>query len=106
MGKASKTAVSVAIAAAGSMLFGGVALACVHHDGEHYNGGHEGHVSYTAYYRTDDNSHGGNGHGGHATNNCLNVGVPVLSGIGAGGQGGAHGASCNASANGRGGNAY
>lgn len=47
---------------------------------------------------------GGNGTGGSATNNCLNVGVPILSGIGVAGTGSANAASCSASANGTGGN--
>jgi hypothetical protein len=48
---------------------------------------------------------GGSGTGGTATNNCLNVGVPILSGIGIAGTGAASGASCLATANGTGGNA-
>ncbi len=48
---------------------------------------------------------GGSGTGGTATNNCVNVGVPILSGIGIAGEGSASGASCNATANGTGGNA-
>ena len=48
---------------------------------------------------------GGNGAGGNATNNCLNVGIPILSGTGIAGQGTASAASCNATANGTGGNA-
>jgi hypothetical protein len=80
-----KSTVGVAVlatAAAGSALFGGMALA---------GGG---------------NSFGGAGTGGTATNNCLNVGVPILSGIGLGGSGTASGASCTAIANGTGGSAY
>jgi len=52
-----------------------------------------------------DGGVGGNGAGGTATNNCLNVGVPILSGTGIAGQGTAVGAQCNATANGTGGNA-
>lgn len=40
------------------------------------------------------------GAGGAATNNCLNVGLNLLSGLGVAGQGTATGASCAASANG------
>jgi len=41
------------------------------------------------------------GNGGSATNNCVNVGIPILSGIGLlGGEGAASAASCSASANG------
>jgi len=76
----SSLATLVAVAAAGSTLLGGVALAA-----------------------TDV---GGAGTGGTATNNCLNVGVPILSGIGIAGTGSATGASCSATANGSGGNAY
>jgi len=47
---------------------------------------------------------GGNGAGGQATNNCLNVGVPVLSGTGIAGKGSVNAASCDATANGQGGN--
>ncbi len=80
-----KSSIGVAIlatAASGSAVLGGVALA------------------------TDGNSFAGSGTGGTATNNCLNVGVPVLSGIGLGGSGVASGASCAAAANGTGGSAY
>jgi hypothetical protein len=49
---------------------------------------------------------GGNGTGGSATNNCLNVGVPILSGLGVAGHGTATAASCDASANGTGGSAH
>jgi len=46
----------------------------------------------------------GNGTGGTATNNCVNVGIPILSGTGLlGGQGVAVAAQCNATANGTGG---
>jgi hypothetical protein len=48
---------------------------------------------------------GGNGTGGTATNNCLNVGIPILSGTGIAGQGIAVAAQCNATANGTGGDA-
>jgi hypothetical protein len=78
----SKTKVGVAIiatAAAGSAALSGVALAT---------------------------NVGGPGTGGTATNNCLNVGLDVLSGIGLGGTGVASGASCTATANGTGGGAY
>lgn len=46
------------------------------------------------------------GKGGTATNNCLNIGLPILSGLGIGGQGSATGAQCNASANGGNASAY
>jgi hypothetical protein len=46
---------------------------------------------------------GGAGSGGSATNNCLNVGVPILSGLGVAGTGTATAASCGATANGTGG---
>lgn len=68
-----------AVAVAGSALLGGVAFAA--------------------------GDSGGSGAGGTATNNCLNVGVPILSGLGVAGTGTASGASCAASANGSGGNA-
>jgi len=48
---------------------------------------------------------GGNGTGGTATNNCLNIGIPILSGTGIAGHGLAVGAQCNATANGTGGDA-
>ncbi|MDQ2708275.1 MAG: hypothetical protein M3Z25_11820 [Actinomycetota bacterium] len=67
----------LAVAAAGSAVLGGVALAAT----------------------------GGSGTGGTATNNCLNVGIPILSGIGVLGQGTSSGASCAATANGTGGSA-
>ncbi|MDQ2707536.1 MAG: hypothetical protein M3Z25_07810 [Actinomycetota bacterium] len=86
---------SVAVATAGSAMFGGVALA-----GNCYKSGGDDKSSYS------HNSEGGDGKGGTATNNCLNVGVPILSGIGILGQGKAGGASCNASADGNGGAAY
>jgi hypothetical protein len=47
---------------------------------------------------------GGAGTGGTATNNCLNVGIPILSGLGVAGTGIASAASCAATANGTGGN--
>jgi hypothetical protein len=47
---------------------------------------------------------GGSGTGGTATNNCLNVGVDLLAGIGVAGTGIANAASCTATANGNGGN--
>jgi hypothetical protein len=46
---------------------------------------------------------GGAGSGGSAADNCLNVGIPLIAGNGVAGQGTAVGASCNASANGTGG---
>ncbi len=74
---AQKAAISaVAFAAAGSALFGGVAMA----GSDIVNDG------------------GAGGAGGTATNNCLNVGVPILSGLGVAGQGSAVGAQCVASA--------
>jgi hypothetical protein len=79
----------LALATAGSLTFvGGTALAggC----------GCEGGGSH-------DSDTGGAGKGGTATNNCLNVGIPVLSGIGVAGSGSATGAACNATANGTGG---
>jgi hypothetical protein len=75
-----KTRIGVAILSAvamGSVALGGVALA----------------------------DSGGNGAGGTATNNCIPVGVNVLSGIGAlAGQGVAGAGSCAATASGQGGN--
>jgi hypothetical protein len=97
MRKASIAVGTIAAAAAGSAVFGGVALAGGHCCNSHH---HNNHHSY------NHNTRGGDGVGGKATNNCLNVGVPILSGIGVGGQGGADGASCVASADGNGGNAY
>jgi hypothetical protein len=79
MRKSSVVAAIVAAAATGSAMLGGVALAA--------------------------GDTGGSGAGGTATNNCLNVGIPILSGIGIAGQGAASGASCAATANGAGGNA-
>jgi hypothetical protein len=75
---ARKTAISaVAFATVGSALFGGAAMAGgIHNDG------------------------GAGGNGGTATNNCLNVGVPVLSGIAVGGTASAVGAQCTSSAGG------
>lgn len=87
MRKASVTAGLLAVVASGSMMLAGTALAGHHH---HWWG----------------DSDGGNGKGGKATNNCVNVGVPILSGIGVAGQGGANGASCYASANGSGGDGH
>jgi hypothetical protein len=81
MRKSSVGVAMLATATAGSAVLGGVALAW-------------------------DGSQGGAGTGGTATNNCLNVGVPVLSGIGLGGTGVASGASCSATANGTGGAAF
>jgi hypothetical protein len=87
MRKSSVVAGTVAAATAGSALFGGVALA--------WGGHHHGYFD-----------RGGNGVGGKATNNCLNIGIPILSGLGVGGTGDAKGATCSASANGTGGGAY
>ena len=78
MRKSFITASVLALAGAGSVMLGGTAMA--------WDGG------------------GGSGTGGTATNNCLNVGVPILSGIGIAGTGFASGASCAATANGTGGN--
>ena len=86
MRKTSVAAASVALATAGSAVLGGVALAGGHH---HYHG-----------------EYAGNGEGGKAINNCLNVGIPILSGIGLGGEGKSKGASCKANANGYGGDVY
>jgi hypothetical protein len=80
----SKTKIGVAVlatAAAGSAALSGVALACIA-------------------------DQGGSGTGGTATNNCLNIGLNLLSGLGIGGTGKSDGASCGASANGTGGAAY
>lgn len=85
MRKSAVVAGTVAAAAAGSAAFGGVALAW------------DGHHSHFA--------RGGNGARGKAANNCLNIGIPILSGIGLGGSGKASGATCNASTNGTGGSA-
>jgi len=76
-----RTLAAAAVVALAGTGFSGVALA----------GGHE--------------NQGGNGVGGTATNNCLNVGVDLLSGTGIAGQGTANAASCDATANGTGGNA-
>src|SRR5581483_8041177 len=97
MRKASIVAGSIAAATAGSAAFGGIALASCHHHSEHHWGGHR---------TSHESDRGGNGTGGTATNNCLNIGVPILSGIGIAGTGAASGASCTATANGTGGNAY
>ncbi|MGQ0480575.1 MAG: hypothetical protein ACT4O0_06035 [Pseudonocardia sp.] len=81
----SKTKIGASIlatAAAGSAVLGGVALA------------------------SGSDSYAGSGTGGAATNNCLNIGVDVLSGIGLGGTGVASGASCAADASGTGGSAF
>jgi hypothetical protein len=86
MRKASVVAGTIAAATAGTAAFGGVALAW------------DGHHSHFA--------RGGNGTGGKATNNCINIGIPILSGIGLAGSGKASGATCTASANGTGGAAY
>jgi hypothetical protein len=84
MRKASVMGGMLAVVASGSMLLGGTALAHNHH---HHH------------------SDGGNGYGGKATNNCINVGVPIASGNGIFGSGHASGAHCYASANGYGGDA-
>jgi hypothetical protein len=81
MRKSFITAAVLSLATAGSVMLGGTALAW---------GGEDT---------------GGAGTGGTATNNCLNVGAPIIAGNGVIGQGTAVGASCNASANGTGGNA-
>jgi hypothetical protein len=88
MRKASVVTGSIAVATLGSAVLGGVALAGGHH------------------YYSDDDSYGGEGKGGEATNNCLNVGIPILSGLGLGGSGDAEGATCDADASGTGGDAY
>ena len=100
MRKASVVAGSIAAATAGSAIFGGIALAsnCPKYKSEHKH--------HSAHHSSDHNTRGGDGYGGNATNNCLNVGAPILSGIGVGGSGSADGASCTANANGSGGNAY
>ena len=94
MHKTSIVAGSIAAATAGSAAFGGIALAECHH---HHHGEH---------HRSSHSTEGGNGTGGTAINNCLNLGIPILSGIGLLGQGDAKGATCTANANGTGGNAY
>ena len=83
----------LSLATAGSMTFAGSALA----DCGPCSGGGGG--------SSAGGNTGGSGTGGKATNNCLNVGIPILSGIGVAGTGSANGASCDASANGAGGNA-
>jgi hypothetical protein len=103
MRKASIAFGTIALATAGSAVFGGVALASCH-DGcnSHHNSHHNDHHHSSG----DHNTRGGDGVGGDATNNCLNVGIPILSGLGVGGSGDAGGAGCVASADGSGGNAY
>lgn len=86
MRKASAVAGLLAVVTSGSMLLGGTALAWHHH-----------------WWSDGD---GGNGKGGTATNNCINVGAPILSGVGLSGSGAAGGASCVASADGSGGSGY
>jgi len=103
MRKASIAFGTVALATAGSAVFGGVALAGNHCCNSHHNGHHSSNSHHSS---GDQNSRGGDGVGGTATNNCLNVGIPILSGIGIGGSGDAGGAGCVASADGSGGNAY
>ena len=100
MRRASVVAGSIAVATAGSAIFGGVALASnCHKHNSHHNGHHNNHHS------SDHNTRGGDGNGGNATNNCLNVGVPILSGIGVGGSGSSDAGNCTANANGTGGDA-
>lgn len=84
---------AVGVTASGALMFGGAALA----DCGPFEGAGGGQA-------VAGNS-GGSGTGGNAVNNCVNVGVPILSGIGVAGSGSASGASCGASANGVGGNA-
>jgi hypothetical protein len=81
MRKSFIAAAVLGLATGGSVMLGGTALAW------------------------DDEGSGGAGTGGSATNNCINVGVPLIAGNGVLGQGTAVGASCDASANGTGGNA-
>jgi hypothetical protein len=77
---ARKAAISaVAFATVGSALFGGTALAGAGDD-----------ITNT----------GGNGGNATSTNNCLNVGVPILSGIAVGGTASAVGAQCVANSTG------
>jgi len=78
MRKSFITAAVLGLATAGSVMLGGTAMAW-------------------------DGDTGGAGTGGTATNNCVNVGVPILSGIAIAGQASATGASCAATANGTGG---
>jgi hypothetical protein len=100
MRKASVVAGSIAAATAGSAIFGGVALACNHH--------HSHHKSHHCCDSDggDHNTRGGDAFGGKAINNCLNLGIPILSGNGILGQGEASGAGCYASADAAGGDAY
>jgi len=77
--KSSIAAAVIAAATAGSALFSGVALAGAGDD-----------ITNT----------GGNGGNASATNNCVNVGVPILSGIAVGGTASATGAHCTANATG------
>ena len=76
----------VAFATVGSTLFGGVALANDGKDGKDH------HVEVT--------NTGGAGGNGTATNNCLNIGIPLLSGIALGGTATVTGASCTATGTG------
>jgi len=88
----------LSLATAGSMTFvGGTALAGC--------GSCESSCSSSCSAPSVSGNTGGSGTGGTATNNCVNVGVPILSGIGIAGTGSASGASCDATANGTGGNA-
>ncbi len=90
MRKATVAVAALTVATAGSAMFGGAALA----GGWGHGNGHGG-------------DYGGNGTGGKQTNNCLNIGLDLLSGIGLGGEGKGSGASCsNSGANGTGGSAY
>jgi hypothetical protein len=91
---------SVAVAAIGSTALGGMALAGGHHHCCEYKHSHSKGKSYS------DNDYARGGDGGKATNNCVNIGVPILSGIGVGGEGKAGGAGCTANANGGDATAY
>jgi len=77
---------AVAFATVGSTLFGGVALA----DDGKGKGKHGNDVTNT----------GGRGGDATATNNCLNIGIPILSGLAIGGTSSATGAYCEANATG------
>ena len=95
MRKGSIIAGSVAVAAVGSTALGGIALA-----GNHYHADSKSGHSHSKHYKHGGSDYARGGDGGKATNNCINVGIPVLSGIGVGGEGKATGASCSASADG------
>ena len=97
MRKATIAAGLLSLATAGSVMFvGGTAFAC---------GDSCGRAPSCCSSAPSGGDTGGSGTGGKATNNCLNVGIPILSGIGIAGTGSASGASCDASANGTGGSA-